>query len=103
MKNMNQLMKQAKKMQEDIMKAQEELAQRTVEGTAGGGAVKVTMTGQKQSVGILIDKNVVVPEDVEMLQDLILAALQDAQQKVDAITESEMGKYTRGMNMPGLF
>lgn len=85
------------------MKAQEELAQKTMEGSAGGGAVKVTMTGQKQVVGIVIDKDVVNPDDVEMLQDLILAALQDVQQKVDSMTESELGKYTRGLNMPGLF
>lgn len=103
MKNMNQLMKQAKKMQEDIMKAQQALGERSVEGTAGGGAVKVEMSGHKQLVGITIDKDVVNPDDVEMLQDLILAAFQDAMTRVDELTESEMGKYTRGMNLPGLF
>lgn len=103
MKNMNQLMKQAKKMQEDMMKAQEELGQRTVEGTAGGGVVKVSVSGHKQVLGIQIDPSVVQPDDVEMLQDLIVVALQDALQKVDELTNSELGKYTRGMNLPGMF
>ncbi|MFD1673573.1 YbaB/EbfC family nucleoid-associated protein [Alicyclobacillus fodiniaquatilis] len=100
---MNQLMKQAKKMQEDIMKAQEALGEQAVEGTAGGGAVKVTMNGHKEVTAVVIDKEVVTPDDVEMLQDLVLAAFQDAGQKVNEMTESEMGKYTKGMNIPGLF
>jgi nucleoid-associated protein EbfC len=103
MKNMNQLMKQAKKMQEEIMRAQEELGQRTVEGTAGGGVVKVQMNGHKQVLGVEIAKDVVNPDDVEMLQDLLVAALTDAQNQIDEMTSSEMGKYTRGLNMPGLF
>jgi len=103
MKNMNQLMKQAKKMQEEIMKAQEALGSRTVEGTAGGGVVKVSMNGHKQVLAVEISKDVVNPDDVEMLQDLLVAALQDAQNQVDEITNAEMGKYTRGLNMPGLF
>ncbi|GMA50573.1 nucleoid-associated protein [Alicyclobacillus contaminans] len=103
MKNMNQLMKQAKKMQEELLKAQEALAEQTVEGTAGGGAVKVTMSGHKQVTAVSIDKDVVNPDDVEMLQDLLVAALQDATAKVDQLTESTMGKYTRGLNIPGLF
>jgi nucleoid-associated protein EbfC len=103
LKNMNQLMKQAKKMQEDIMRAQEALGQRTVEGTAGGGVVKVQMNGHKQVLAVEISKDVVNPDDVEMLQDLLVAALADAQNQVDEITSSEMGKYTRGLNMPGLF
>lgn len=101
MKNMNQLMKQAKKMQDEILKAQEALGQQTIEGTAGGGAVKIVMDGHKTVKEIQLDKDVVTPDDVEMLQDLILAALQDATQKVDELTESQLGKYTR--NMPGLF
>lgn len=101
MKNMNQLMKQAKKMQDEIMKAQEQLGERTVEGTAGGGAVKIVLDGHKALKEIQLDKDVVNPDDVEMLQDLILAAFQDAMQKVDELTESELGKYTRGL--PGLF
>jgi DNA-binding YbaB/EbfC family protein len=100
---MNQLMKQAKKMQEEILRAQQELSQKVVEGTAGGGAVKVQLSGAKQMVGITIDKDVVNPDDVEMLQDLILAAFQDASARVDQMMEAELGKYTRGLNIPGLF
>ncbi|WAH39095.1 YbaB/EbfC family nucleoid-associated protein [Alicyclobacillus dauci] len=100
---MNQLMKQAKKMQEEIMKAQEALGEKEIEGTAGGGAVKITMNGHKEVTAVSISPDVVSPDDVEMLQDLVLAAMQDASQKVNELTESTMGKYTRGMNMPGLF
>ncbi len=102
MKNMNQLMKQAKKMQEEIMKAQESLAAEQLEGTAGGGAVKVTVTGAKEVVRVEISRDVVDPEDVEMLQDLVLAAIQDAMKKADELASNTLGKYTRGMNMPGL-
>lgn len=103
MKNMNQLMKQAKKMQEDMAKAQEELGQRSVTGTAGGGAVTIEMNGHRKVSGIKISPEVVDKEDVEMLEDLILTALQDADAKAEALVESEMGKYTRGLNIPGLF
>lgn len=103
MKNMNQLMKQAKKMQDDILKAQEALGEQTIEGTSGGGAIKVSMNGHKDVLAVSISPDVVVPEDVEMLQDLVLAAVQDAMTKVNELTESTMGKYTKGMNMPGLF
>lgn len=103
MNNMNQLMKQAKKMQEDIMKAQEALAEERLEGTAGGSAVKVTVTGSKEVVGIEISRDVIDPEDAEMLQDLVLAAIQDAMKQADDLASTTLGKYTRGMNMPGLF
>ena len=85
------------------MRAQEQLAQQSFEGTAGGGAVKATMTGAKQLVDMAIDKAVVDVDDIDMLQDLIVAAIQDVMQKVDEATEKELGKYTRGMNVPGLF
>lgn len=85
------------------MKAQQELAARSFIGTAGGGAVKATMTGSKQLVEMSIDKAVVDPEDVEMLEDLVVAAVQDVLKQVDEATERELGKYTRGMNLPGLF
>lgn len=103
MKNMNQIMKQAKKLQEDMLKAQEALAERSVEGTAGGGAVKIVMNGHRQVTSVTIDKDVVTPDDVEMLQDLVMTAVQDALTKVEEMTSTEMGKYTRGLNMPGLF
>jgi len=103
MKNMNQLMKQAKKMQEDLAKTQEELGTKTIEVTAGGGAVKLVLSGHKQVVSLTIDKEVVNPEEVEMLQDLIVVAFQDALAKVDEMTSTELGKHTRGLNVPGLF
>lgn len=103
MKNMNQIMKQAKKLQDDMMKAQEALGERVVEGTAGGSAVRVVMNGHRQVQSISLDKEIVQPDDVEMLQDLLVLATQDALNKVEELTTSEMGKYTRGLNIPGLF
>ena len=103
MGNMNKLMKQVQKMQKDMMKLQEELQEKTVEATSGGGVVKVIASGKKQLVGIEIDPEVVDPEDVEMLQDLILAAANEALQKAEEMVTEEMGKLTGGLNMPGLF
>ncbi len=103
MKNMNQLMKQAKKLQEDMARAQEELGTMTVKGTAGGGAVEVEMNGHRKVQQIKIKPEVVDPEDVEMLEDLMLMALRDAEGKAEELAESHMGKYTKGLNMPGLF
>lgn len=102
-KNMHQIMKQAKKMQEEMMKAQEALGQKTVEGSAGGGAVTVVATGHKVIQSVTIRPEAVDPEDVEMLQDLVLTAVNDALKKVDELVAEEMGKYTRGLNLPGLF
>ncbi len=103
MKNMNQLMKQAKKIQEDMAKAQETLGTLAVTGTAGGGSVTVTMDGHRRFTGIKIAREAVDPEDVEMLEDMILAAVADAEKKVDDLTEEHIGKYTKGLRMPGLF
>lgn len=103
MKNMQQLMKQAQKMQDQMMKAQEELGNKTVEGTAGGGVVSIVVSGHKQVQSVTIKPEAVDPDDVEMLQDLVLAAINEAMKKVDEMTQSEMGKYTKGMNLPGLF
>jgi len=103
MKNMNQLMKQAKKLQEDMAKAQEALSELTVTGTAGGGAVAVEMNGHRKVLSVKIKQEVVDKDDVEMLEDLLLTALQDAEGKAESVTEEQMGKYTRGLNMPGLF
>jgi len=103
MGNMGKLMKQVQKMQEEMLKLQEELKQRTVEATAGGGAVKAVANGKKELVEIKIEKDVVDPEDVEMLQDLILAAVNEALNKAEEMVSTEMGKLTGGLNIPGLF
>ncbi len=103
MGNMNKLMKQVQKMQKDMVKLQEELQEKTVEATAGGGVVKVVASGKKQLVSIEIDPEAVDPEDVEMLQDLVLAAANEALQKAEDMVADEMGKLTGGLNMPGLF
>ncbi|WP_209125772.1 YbaB/EbfC family nucleoid-associated protein [Alkalihalobacillus sp. BA299] len=103
MKNMGQMMKQVQKMQKQMMQAQEELKEKTVEATAGGGMVTVVASGDKRILDIKISEEVVDPDDVDMLQDLILAAMNEALKKVDELIEQDMGKYTKGMNMPGLF
>ena len=103
MGNMQKMMKQMQKMQKDMAKAQDELGEQKIEGTAGGGMVTVVITGHKQIVDVIIKEEVVDPEDVEMLQDLVLAATNDALKKVDEITEQTMGKFTKGMNLPGMF
>lgn len=101
--NMNQMMKQVKKMQEQMMKAQEELEHKTVEGTAGGGVVTATVNGHRKLLNISIQPEAVDPDDVEMLQDLILAAVNDAMTKAEEIANKDMSKFTGGMNIPGLF
>ncbi len=96
--NINQLMKEAKKMQSDMEKSQEELAAKEFEATAGGGAVYVKVSGSKEIKEIKIQKEVVDPEDVEMLQDLILTCVNEALRKVDSEQANALGKY----NIPGL-
>ncbi|WP_126424647.1 YbaB/EbfC family nucleoid-associated protein [Brevibacillus marinus] len=103
MKNMQQMMKQVKKMQQEMQKAQQELKEKVVEGSAGGGAVTVKANGHKQIVDIAIKPEVVDPDDVEMLQDLVLTAVNDALNKVDELVSKELGRFTGGMNIPGLF
>lgn len=91
-------------MQKDMAKLQEELEQRTVEASAGGGAITVVVTGKKEVKEITIKPEVVDPDDVEMLQDLILAAVNEAIRKADEMVNGEMGKITGGLGgMPGLF
>ena len=102
-KGMKDLMKKAQKMQQDLAKAQEELANKIVEGSAGGGMVKVEMNGKNQIVSLKIDKEVVDPEDVEMLEDLIVAAINEAQEKITQTSQDELGKLTGGINIPGMF
>ena len=96
--NINQLMKEAKKMQSDMEKSQEELAAKEFEATAGGGAVYVKVSGNKELKEITIKKEVVDPEDVEMLQDLIITSVNEALRKVDSEQAASLGKY----NIPGL-
>jgi DNA-binding YbaB/EbfC family protein len=103
MNNMNQMMKQVKKMQEQMMKAQEELGDKTMEGSAGGGVVTVVVNGHKKIINIVIKPEAVDPEDVEMLQDLILTAVNDALSKADELANKDMAKYTGGMKIPGMF
>jgi len=101
--NMNQMLKQVKKMQEQMLKAQEELANKTVEGSAGGGAVTVTANGHKKILSVVIKPEAVDPDDVEMLQDLVLTAVNDALEKADQLANQDLGKLTGGLNLPGLF
>ena len=96
--NLNNLMKEAKKMQADIEKSQEELALKEFEATAGGGAITVKVSGKKEIKEITIKKEVVDPEDVEMLQDLIITCTNEALRKVDSAQAASMGKY----NIPGV-
>jgi DNA-binding YbaB/EbfC family protein len=96
------MMKQAQKLQSQMMKLQEELAQKTVESSSGGGMVTVVANGRQQIVSIQIENEVVDPDDVEMLQDLVLAAVNDALAKAQEMVSSEMGKLTGGLNIPGL-
>lgn len=99
--NMNNLLKQAQKMQKDMEKNQKELESKIYEASAGGGAVSVKLTGKKRLESVTIDKDVVDPDDVEMLQDLVLSAVNAAMQMADEDAEKVMGKLTGGM--PGLF
>ena len=96
--NINQLMKEAKKMQADIEKSQTELQAKEFDATAGGGAVSVKVTGSKEIKEITIKKDVVDPDDVEMLQDLILTCVNEALRQVDSAQAASMGKY----NIPGM-
>ncbi|WP_082231933.1 YbaB/EbfC family nucleoid-associated protein [Halobacillus massiliensis] len=95
--NMNNMMKQMQKMQKKMMKAQEELYEMTFEGTAGGGMVKVIANGKKEITDVEINEEVVDPDDVEMLQDLILTATNDVIRQVDDKTNDTMGQFTKGM------
>ncbi|MBP1944612.1 DNA-binding YbaB/EbfC family protein [Bacillus luteolus] len=101
MGNMQKMMKQMQKMQKDMAKAQEELAVKTIEGTAGGGMVTVVVNGQKEVIDVNIKPEVVDPDDIDMLQDLVLAATNDALKKMEDLTNDTMGQFTKGMNLPG--
>jgi len=98
--NMAGMMKKVQKLQADMAKLQEELKKRTLEVTAGGGAVTLVISGEKEVQSLKISPEAVDPEDTEMLEDLLIAAFNEAVRKVDEMTSSEMGKLTGGMNLP---
>ncbi len=101
--NMNQMLKQAKKMQEQMMKMQEEMEEKVYDAAAGGGAVTVKISGKRELQEIKIKPDVVDADDIEMLEDLILAAVNEGLRKADASSADEMSKLTGGLNIPGLF
>ena len=98
--NMNNMIRQAQKMQQDMMKAQEELESKTYEAAAGGGVVTATVSGKKELVSVAIDPEAVDPDDVEMLQDLIVAAVNEALRKAADDAASQMSRLTGGLNLP---
>jgi hypothetical protein len=100
--NMQKMMKQAQKMQAKMAKMQSELEEKTVEASAGGGVVKVVVNGKQEVVDLKIDPDAVDPEDVEMLEDLVLAAVNQGMHEVQEMVNKEMGKVTGGMNLPGM-
>ncbi|HMA75912.1 MAG TPA: YbaB/EbfC family nucleoid-associated protein [Candidatus Krumholzibacteriaceae bacterium] len=103
MKDMGKFLKQAQQVQQKIARIQEELSDEVVEATAGGGMVKVAMNGSHEVVSISIDPEVVDPEDIEMLEELIVAAVNEARSEVEDMIKQRMGSITGGISIPGLF
>lgn len=101
--NINNLMKQAQKLQRDMEQAQKELETKEFEASVGGGAVLVKVNGKKEVLSINIKEEVVDPDDVEMLEDLVLSAVNEALKKAEEASSNQMGKLTGGLNIPGLF
>jgi len=101
-KGLGQMMKQAQKMQAQILKIQEEMAERSVEASSGGGMVSVTANGKQEVLSVRIEREVVDPEDVEMLQDLVVAAVNEALKKAQEMVAEEMAKVTGGLQLPGM-
>src|SRR5690625_663972 len=101
MGNMGNMMRQMQKMQRKMVKAQEELHEMTFEASVGGGMVTAIANGKKEIVDINIAEEVVDPEDIEMLQDLVIAAMNDVLNQIDEKTEKTMGQFTKGLNLPG--
>ena len=101
--NMNQMIKQAQKMQDQITAPQEDIEARDFSATAGGGAVEVVLSGKKTIKSLTLSPEVVDKEDIEMLQDLIISAVNEAINNIETTTESEMSKITGGVSLPGLF
>ncbi len=102
MVDMGKMMKQARKLQQQMGKLQEELGSKTVEASTGGGMVTVVATGKREVLSIVISPDVVDPDDVDMLQDLTLAAVNEALRKAEELATNEMNKITGGLNLPGL-
>ena len=102
MQNIGSIMKQAKKLQERMAQLQEELALKTVEASAGGGMVSVLVNGRHELVSLKIEKEVVNPEDLDMLQDLIIAAVNEGVRKAQEMAAAEMSKITGGLSIPGI-
>ena len=98
--NMNSMLRQAQKMQQDMMKAQEELESKTYEAAAGGGVVTAVVSGKKELTQVTIDPEALDPDDVEMLQDLIVAAVNEAMRKATEDAASSMSRLTGGLNLP---
>lgn len=103
MKDMGKFLKQAQQVQQKIAGIQEELSDEVVEATAGGGMVKVAMSGSNEVLSITIDPEVVDPEDIEMLEELIVAAVNEARNEVEDMIKQRMGSITGGISIPGLF
>ncbi|HLS60349.1 MAG TPA: YbaB/EbfC family nucleoid-associated protein [Virgibacillus sp.] len=103
MGNMGNMMKQMQSMQKKMAKAQEELAEMVFEASSGGGMVTIKANGDKQITDVEVNEEVVDPDDVEMLQDLIIAATNDVLKQIDEKTNATMGQFTKGLNMPGMF
>jgi nucleoid-associated protein EbfC len=101
-KDLNKLLKQAQKMQSQVMKAQEEFKKQEVEGSAGGNMVTVKLNGANELMSVKINPEVMDPDDVEMLEDLIVAAFANAQEKIKSMSDATFGSITNGMNLPGL-
>ena len=101
--NMNTMIRQAQKMQDQITELQDDIESREFTAQAGGGAIEIVMTGKKTVKSLTISKEVVVPEDVEMLQDLIISVVNEAVAQIEQTTEDEMSKITGGVSLPGLF
>ena len=102
-KGLGNIMKQAQQMQQKIARLQQELEGREIEAAAGGGMVTAVVNGKQQLLSVKIEKAVVDPEDVEMLEDLVTAAINEALKKSQEMMQQEMGKVTGGMSLPGLF
>ena len=100
---MGNIMKQAQMMQKRMAQMQQELEERRIEATSGGGMVKAVVSGKQQMISLTIDPKAVDPEDVEMLQDLVVAAVSEALKLSQKLAEEEMNKVTGGLNIPGLF